>query len=46
MPKFRPDSLIASVLIAGLVLFLITLVVNMIARWIVARRAEFSGANG
>ncbi|MCV2395046.1 phosphate ABC transporter permease subunit PstC [Actinotalea sp. M2MS4P-6] len=35
-----------SLLIAtGLVLFLITLVVNMIARWIVARRAEFSGAN-
>ncbi len=30
---------------AGLVLFLITLVVNMIARWIVARRAEYSGAN-
>lgn len=30
---------------AGLVLFLITLVVNMVARWIVARRAEYSGAN-
>ena len=30
---------------AGLVLFLITLVVNMIARWIVSRRAEYSGAN-
>ncbi len=30
---------------AGLVLFAITLVVNMIARWIVARRAEYSGAN-
>ncbi|OLF09523.1 phosphate ABC transporter permease subunit PstC [Actinophytocola xinjiangensis] len=29
----------------GLVLFLITLVVNMLARWIVSRRAEFSGAN-
>ena len=29
----------------GLVLFSITLVVNMIARWIVSRRAEFSGAN-
>jgi phosphate transport system permease protein len=27
------------------VLFLITLVVNMIARWIVNRRADFSGAN-
>jgi phosphate transport system permease protein len=30
---------------AGLVLFLITLAVNMLARWIVARRAEYSGAN-
>lgn len=30
---------------AGLVLFAITLLVNMIARWIVARRAEYSGAN-
>lgn len=30
---------------AGLMLFLITLVVNMIARWIVSRYAEFSGAN-
>ena len=30
---------------AGLVLFAITLVVNMIARWIVSRRAEYSGAN-
>ena len=29
----------------GLVLFVITFVVNMIARWIVSRRAEFSGAN-
>ena len=29
----------------GLVLFLITLLVNMFARWIVSRRAEFSGAN-
>ncbi|OLF07917.1 phosphate ABC transporter permease subunit PstC [Actinophytocola xanthii] len=29
----------------GLVLFLITLLVNMLARWIVSRRAEFSGAN-
>jgi len=29
----------------GLVLFVITLVVNMLARWIVSRRAEFSGAN-
>lgn len=30
---------------AGLVLFLITLLVNMFARWIVSRRAEYSGAN-
>jgi phosphate transport system permease protein len=30
---------------AGLVLFLVTLAVNMAARWIVARRAEYSGAN-
>jgi phosphate transport system permease protein len=29
----------------GLVLFVITLAVNMFARWIVSRRAEFSGAN-
>lgn len=35
------NTLIAS----GLVLFAVTLVVNMAARWIVSRRAEFSGAN-
>jgi phosphate transport system permease protein len=35
------NTLIAS----GLVLFVITLAVNMIARWIVDRRADFSGAN-
>lgn len=29
----------------GLALFLITMAVNMAARWIVSRRAEFSGAN-
>jgi phosphate transport system permease protein len=35
-----------SALIAtGLALFAITMVVNMIARWIISRRAEFSGAN-
>ncbi|GMA41007.1 phosphate ABC transporter permease subunit PstC [Mobilicoccus caccae] len=35
-----------NVLIAsGLVLFAVTLAVNMIARWIVSRRSEFSGAN-
>jgi phosphate transport system permease protein len=36
----RQNQLIAG----GLVLFVITLAVNMIARWIVARRAEYSGA--
>ena len=30
---------------AGLMLFIITLIVNMIARWIVSRHKEFSGAN-
>ncbi|MGY2128835.1 phosphate ABC transporter permease subunit PstC [Blastococcus sp. SYSU DS0617] len=35
------NTLIAS----GLVLFIITLLVNMLARWIVNRRADFSGAN-
>ena len=35
------NTLIAS----GLVLFAITLAVNMFARWIVSRRADFSGAN-
>ncbi len=29
----------------GLILFAITLIVNMIARWIIGRRKEFSGAN-
>ncbi|MFH5821822.1 phosphate ABC transporter permease subunit PstC [Georgenia sp. AZ-5] len=36
----------ADVLIAtGLALFAITFAVNLIARWIISRRAEFSGAN-
>jgi len=35
------NTLIAS----GLVLFFITLLVNMVARWVVSRRSEFSGAN-
>jgi phosphate transport system permease protein len=35
------SALIAS----GLVLFFITLVVNMSARWVIARRKDFSGAN-
>jgi phosphate transport system permease protein len=29
----------------GLVLFAITMIVNMTARWVISRRAEFSGAN-
>jgi phosphate transport system permease protein len=35
------NALIAS----GLALFVITLAVNMTARWVVSRRADFSGAN-
>ncbi len=43
-PEANPTGV--SVLIAtGLVLFFITLLVNMFARWIVGRRKEFSGAN-
>jgi phosphate transport system permease protein len=37
----RQSELIA----AGLMLFIITLAVNMLARWIVSRHKEFSGAN-
>ena len=43
-----PDSsgLAVNTLIAtGLALFVITMAVNMVARWIVSRRHEFSGAN-
>jgi len=36
---------LSALIASGLVLFVITLGVNMLARWIVARRAEFSGAN-
>nr|WP_307816074.1 phosphate ABC transporter permease subunit PstC [Myceligenerans indicum] len=40
------SGLAVNTLIAtGLALFVITLAVNMLARWIVARRKEFSGAN-
>ncbi len=43
-PEASPEGV--SVLIAtGLALFVITLVVNMAARWVVARRKDFSGAN-
>lgn len=35
-----------NVLIAtGLILFIVTFAVNALARWIVSRRKEFSGAN-
>lgn len=36
---------LSELIAAGLVLFVITLVVNLFARWIVEKRAEFSGAN-
>lgn len=35
----------AALIATGLALFAITMIVNMIARWIISRRAEFSGAN-
>ena len=35
-----------NVLIAtGLILFIVTFAVNAVARWVVSRRKEFSGAN-
>lgn len=40
------SGLSVNVLIAsGLMLFILTFAVNLLARWIIARRAEFSGAN-
>jgi phosphate transport system permease protein len=36
---------VSTLIAAGLVLFLIALAVNMIARWIISRHKEFSGAN-
>ncbi len=36
---------INTLIATGLVLFVITLLVNMLARWVVNRRADFSGAN-
>jgi phosphate transport system permease protein len=36
---------LAELIAAGLVLFVITLLVNVIARWIIGRHKEFSGAN-
>ncbi|GAA1142096.1 phosphate ABC transporter permease subunit PstC [Nesterenkonia lutea] len=45
-PEAPPGSERQAQLIAiGLVLFVITLLVNMTARWIVSRHKEFSGAN-
>ena len=37
--------LVNVLIFTGLVLFVITFAVNFAARWFVARRAEFSGAN-
>ena len=39
------SSGVAALIAMGLALFVITLLVNMLARWVVSRRAEFSGAN-
>lgn len=36
---------VSALITMGLALFVITLLVNMLARWIVSRRSEFSGAN-
>lgn len=36
---------LSELIAAGLVLFVITLAVNLLARWIVEQRSEFSGAN-
>ncbi len=39
------DEGVNTLIAAGLILFIVTFAVNFIARWIVSRRAEFSGAN-
>ncbi|GGH43460.1 phosphate ABC transporter permease subunit PstC [Microbacterium album] len=39
------DVGINTLIATGLILFIVTFAVNAIARWVVARRAEFSGAN-
>ncbi|GAB2757966.1 phosphate ABC transporter permease subunit PstC [Sinomonas soli] len=36
---------LSTLIAAGLVLFVITLLVNVIARWVISRHKEFSGAN-
>jgi phosphate transport system permease protein len=42
---FASDTGISALIASGMVLFFITLAVNMTARWIIGRRAAFSGAN-
>jgi phosphate transport system permease protein len=42
---FAADTGISALIASGMVLFFITLVVNITARWIIGRRAAFSGAN-
>ena len=44
-PEAPTGPPLATLVASGLVLFLVTLIVNMTARWIISRRAEFSGAN-
>ncbi len=39
------DEGVSTLIAAGLILFIVTFAVNFLARWIVSRRAEFSGAN-
>ncbi len=39
------SSGVSALIAMGLALFVITLLVNMAARWVVSRRSEFSGAN-
>ncbi|MDN3309987.1 phosphate ABC transporter permease subunit PstC [Microbacterium oryzae] len=39
------DEGVNTLIATGLILFIVTFAVNAFARWIVARRAEFSGAN-
>lgn len=36
---------VSTLIVTGLALFIITLLVNMAARWVVSRRSQFSGAN-
>ncbi|MDQ0615712.1 phosphate transport system permease protein [Microbacterium sp. W4I4] len=39
------DTGVNALIATGLILFIVTFAVNALARWIVSRRAEFSGAN-